>query len=169
MAIRLIIFFFESSFAQLLLAIGAHEVVRMEFPEHRCDAAPGNRFSAVGTQRTSLGMKVSLAIWKSFVLEEARRSKWLMAVKTSKAFWMPLLIKSRDEVFYYGLVTHSTLWSKMLEIISPAKNETILLVESFVSQFLSTRVTHKVLGMPRLIQSSHTFIQDWSVTLSTLR
>ena len=80
MAIRLIIFFFESSFAQLLLAIGAHEVVRMEFPEHGRDATTGHRFSAVGAQGTSLGVKVSLAIRKSFVFKKARRSERFVAV-----------------------------------------------------------------------------------------
>ena len=70
MTIRLIILLLKGSLIQLSQTEGAHEVFRVELPEHGCDATPSDGLVTAGAEGASLAVVVGLAVWLAFVLKE---------------------------------------------------------------------------------------------------
>lgn len=70
MTIRLVILLFKSALIELSKAEGAHEVFRVELPEHGRDAAAGDGLVAAGAEGPALAVVVGLAVRLPFVLEE---------------------------------------------------------------------------------------------------
>lgn len=99
---------------------------------------------------------------------------------------MPLCVESRDVIFHDGSIAGTALGCEHVEVIVTAVGLSLSFVEAFFAKLFPALGAEEVLHVPRLLQSSHTFlqhfskviergcyercntyIQDWTVTVST--
>ena len=95
MTIGLIVLLLESALIQLFQTVSAHEMIRMEFLEHRRNTASGNGLGAASTQWATLGVIMSFAIGQALVIEEGATLEGLTAVLQKKKW------KFNNRIFPY--------------------------------------------------------------------
>lgn len=81
-----------------------------------------------------------------------------MTHPANEAFSMPLRVQCWDVIFHDGAVTTSTLWCKHIEVIITAVWFAVTFMEAIFAELLAALSAEEMLGVPCLVQSSHTFL-----------
>lgn len=77
-----------------------------------------------------------------------------------EAVGMPLGAEGGHVVLHDGAVAAAALWSKHVEVVVAAVRLAVALVEALLAELLAALSAEEVLGVPGLLQSCHTFLQQ---------
>jgi hypothetical protein len=83
----------------------------------------------------------------------------LVSYPTNKAIWMPLAVQSGNVVFHDGPIAARTLWCKHIIVIGATIRFAVTFMEPFLAKLVPALSAEKVLCVPRLLQSCHTFLE----------
>lgn len=84
MAVGFVVLLLEGALVQLLQAEGAHEMLRVEFLEHRRNTPAGDGLGAPGAQGSPFRVVMGLAVGQTLMIEERTPEKRLTAVLWEK-------------------------------------------------------------------------------------
>lgn len=129
---------FEGALGELSVAVGAAEVLRMEFPSDGRHAAAGDRRSALVTQRAASLVVVCLAERLTAVVEERAATERTAAHLTHEALRMPMGTECSDEVTGDRILTAIAFRRKESEEVTATVRVTVLLMESIIAELSST-------------------------------
>lgn len=77
---------------------------------------------------------------------------------------MPLVVQSGDVVLHNGTVASATLGCEHVEVIVPTIWFALTLMEALLAELLAALGTEEMFGVPRLLQSRHTFLERQTET-----
>lgn len=160
LAVRFPSMLVERAASEGLLAVLAHEVLRVPLLSQCVDAFTADGLVARATLGGKGGVEAALAIRTRILFEERATLEGSQALRADEVVDVPLLVQGRHAAVQDGLVAMRASSAEQLLVALLAMWEPVLFVEIIGAEWVLTVTAHEMLRMVRVAQCLDDFAKD---------